>query len=154
MKKLFAILILGALLTACSGVSNKDKDYMQIVLKNELFDRYQKADYPIMFMQVEITKIKKEAYSGTSGKYSGYFKCNFTENDKKITFYGDAGFDENMEISAMPEAYGDKKIAIYINAPYTVDTEYYSAMPDTCKYILDCFMNRNKITGNETSSNN
>lgn len=83
MKKLLSILILGALLSACSGVSNKDKDYMQIVLKNELFDRDQNADYPIMFMQVDITKIKKKAYSGTSGKYSGYFKCDFTENDKK-----------------------------------------------------------------------
>lgn len=81
MKKILIILPSILFLSSCTGISSKDKNDMQSVLKNELLDRYQMANFPISFMQVEITKLKKEAYTGTLGKYSGYFKCNFTENN-------------------------------------------------------------------------
>jgi hypothetical protein len=139
--------------SGCSGVSNSDKERMQIALHSELREQYQKAGFQIMFLQVELTNAKKNSYVGTEGKYRGMFKCDFTENDQEISFYGMVGFDKDMEISSMPEHYGDGKISIDIMGPYTigsgVDTEYFSVMPEDCKYILNCFMNRNKMTGNE-----
>lgn len=145
MKKLFAILILGALLTACSGVSNKDKDYMQIVLNNELRDCYSNENVSVMFVNAELKKIeKKESYLG--GTYSGTFGCSFEQDGDKIYMTGAVAFDSNMEISKMPERYGQNKIAIDISV-LTINNKPIKELGKN-KFILNRFVNRNNMQGN------
>lgn len=148
MKKIIFIILLGALLCGC-GISSKDKEYMQTVLHNELVAKYREAGHQIMFLNVTLDKVYKSSYIGTSSEYSGYFKCTFTDNDKEITFYGDVGFDKNLQISKVSQIFGDNKIAVSIFGPYIVGTKFELSLPPDSKYILDCFMNRNKVAGNE-----
>lgn len=142
MKKLFAIIILGVLLSACSGVSTKDKDYMQIVLNNELRDSYSQENIPVMFVNAELKKIeKKESYLG--GKYMGTFGCSFEQNGDKIYMAGAVAFDDNMEVSKMPERYGNNKIAIDISV-LTINNKPIKKISEN-KYILNRFINRNNL---------
>lgn len=142
MKKLFTILILGVLLSACSGLSNKDKDDMQIVLNNELRDSYSNENVSVMLLNAELKEIeKKESYLG--GTYSGTFGCSFEQGGDKIYMAGAVAFDSDMEILKMPELYGENKIAIDISV-LMINNKIVKEF-DKNKFILNRFVNRNNL---------
>lgn len=120
---------------------------MQSYLNNELRKSYDNEGI-ITMVDAELTKIEKsDAIYG--GEYYGTFKCtlNPLDSNDNISLWGDVGFDKNKRIKLMPKAYGDNKAAIdifiiLINSEPVADK-------NSCKYILNRFMNRNKISGNE-----
>lgn len=134
----------------CGGVSQKDKEIMEATLTMKLFCLYDAAGIKnIGRMRAGITKINKEPYPGSDGTYWAFFECSLEDDGHDVYFFGDVGFDKDLQITMMPQAYGDNKIAICINGPLVVGATYTDQMPDDCKYIMDCFMNRNKIAGSE-----
>lgn len=97
-------------------------------------------------VDAELTKIEK-SNAIYDGVYYGTFKCSLSplSSNDKINLWGDVAFDENKRIKLMPKAYGNNKAAINISI-ILINNEDFSNK-DTCRYILDRFMNRNKISG-------
>lgn len=147
MKNLFLLLI-PILLLGC-GASSKDREYMQTVLSNELHHAYNDANI-VSMVSVELKEVKKED-NMFGGVYHGTFNCTLRplENEDVIRLYGEVAFDENKLIKLMPERYGKNKVAIDISLITINNTPIDSKDINHSQYVLDVFMNRNKISGNE-----
>lgn len=129
-------------LTSC-GISDKDKDYMNIVLENKLSELYSEHDITAMFLSCELTKLEKnEGIYGERTAYRGVFSCQFeNEADEKVRLYGDVEFDKNKRIALTPPRYGNNKLAIDIYMILIGSKEVENR--DKNKYVLDEFVNRN-----------
>lgn len=145
MKKIILFFLCSIMMFGC-GVSNKDKQLMQSALNNELRKSYDNKDI-ITMVNAELTEIKKED-NMYGGAYSGRFKCTLSplDNDDKISLWGEVAFDKNKRIQSMPKRYGDNKVAIYISLININNTPVPPKELDSCKFILDRFMNKNKIS--------
>ena len=147
MKNLFLLLI-PILLLGC-GTSSKDREYMQTVLSNELHRAYNDANI-VSMVNVELKEVKKED-NMFGGVYHGTFNRTLRplENEDVIRLYGEVAFDEDKLIKLMPERYGKNKVAIDISLITINNTPIDSKDINHSQYVLDVFMNRNKISGNE-----
>lgn len=148
MKKVILLILCSIFLLGC-GISTKDKQLMQSYLNNELRRSYD-SEGIITMVNAELIKIeKKDNIYG--GAYSGRFRCTLSplDNDDKITMWGEVAFDKNKHIQIMPERYGNNKIAINISLININSISIPAKEIDTSKYVLNRFMNRNKISGNE-----
>lgn len=148
MRKCIVTILCSILLFGC-GISNKDKDYMQTILNNELRRSYDREDIVAM-INAELTQIEKKdnIYGGT---YFGRFKCALSplNNDDKVAIWGEVAFDDNKFVKIMPERYGKDKRAINISIILINNKPIDAKEIDSSKYVLDVFMNRNKVSGNE-----
>lgn len=146
MKKCIVTIICSILLFGC-GISNKDKDYMQTILNNELHRAY---DYELM-VNAEISKIREVKEASYGEKYKATFKCSLTplNTNDKIYLWGEVAFDKNKSIVFLPERFGKNKKYIDISLVQINENSVPASEIDTCKYILDMYMNRNKLLGNE-----
>lgn len=147
MKNLFLLLI--PILFFSCGTSSKDKEYMQTVLSNELHRAYNDANI-ISMVNVELKEVKKED-NMFGGVYHGTFNCTLRplENEDVIRLWGEVAFDNNKLIKIMPDRYGKNKIAIDILLITINNAPIAPKDIDHSQYVLDVFMNRNKISGNE-----
>ena len=144
--KNFIILLISFLVLSCGSNS---KEYMQTVLSNELHRSYNDANI-VSMVNAELKDVeeKENMFGGT---YYGTFNCTLRplENKDVIRLWGEVAFDSNKLIKTMPERYGKNKIAIYISLIAINGTPVDSKDINRSKYVLDVFMNRNKVSGND-----
>lgn len=101
-----------------------------------------------MFINAELKKIEKNPnYLG--GVYSGTFGCSFETNNKKIYITGAVAYDKELQIIVMPEYYGKNKVGIDISNILVNGQPISKKEINKSPFVLNCFMNRNKLSGNE-----
>ena len=141
MRKL--ILFAAALLFVACGVSNKDKEYMEVVLRNTLNECYGHSGVSCMFLDAKISEAKEADGFTDDTRYKGRFTVEFESHDQPVRLYGEAYFNKDFEIVKMPAEYGDNIIGIdisfgTINSTTQIDTR-------TDSLVLPVFLNHNKF---------
>ena len=141
MKKIvfFAAMLL---MTAC-GVSQKDKEYMQIVLQNSLNEYYMNSDVSCMFLKADLKKVEKSELPDS--KYIGHFSTEFESHNKPVRLYGDVYFDESFQIKKMSSEYGKNIVGIYIFLGYISNKEIDT---QTDSVVLPIFINHSNYFKN------
>lgn len=156
MRKLLPLLCI-IILCSCKNdekVSDENKKYMETVLYDRLQLEYCNAylddeDLDVLPETVEIKSIYKRKNEKGMDRYLASFGCTFYDNGQKIYLLGDAEFDYSRQIVKMPKGFGDDKINVSISIILIDNVSVDAKKINSNKYVLNCFMNRNKVVGNE-----
>lgn len=145
--KYIALIIACFYLIGC-GPSQKDKDVMRISLENKLMEKYNETGNIIpMYGRVELRDIEKHP-GEFKGVYSAIFSYEFKDHGEDAVYLtGSAGFDKHGHLILDMPNLGDGKIAVNISAILVNSKPISTKEIDTNKYVLDCFVNRNRYNG-------
>lgn len=113
---------------------------MEMELQYKLNEFYLNSNVSCMFLKSTLIEINKETTT-PNAKYRGLFSVEFESHNKSVRMYGDAFFDENLNITKMPSEYGNNIVGIYISNGTINSTEINTR---TDSLILPIFLNHNK----------